>query len=112
MARPTRGQQRFRRSQVWQCRAASLAYQIERLNIGAQPEALAHITGEPGAEVAGAGADKNCVNLRGSEPGLVECESGGLPGEGGCVDGEAGMHSVGSQDERVLQIRYRQMAGF
>ncbi len=93
-------------------RCVDLADQIDRLNIGTQPEVLAHLTGEPGAQVTGAGADETGIYLRGQELGQVKSPHGGLPSQTGSAGGEAGMQCVGGQDERILQIHDRPKVAF
>jgi len=111
MLRPICRQQRFRGPQVWQRRAATLPDQIKRQHVGAQTQAFADITGQPGTQITGAGADDHGVHTRRCEPGRGEGAFGGLESESGSVLREARVHRVGRQDESFLQIRHRQVAG-
>jgi hypothetical protein len=111
MLRPVRRQQRFGDAPIRQRRATTLPNQIERHDIGAQPQPFADITGETWTQIAGAGADNDGINLRGRELGRGEGAFGGLGGEFGCVPGEAGVQRVGRQDKCLLQTLHRQMSG-
>jgi hypothetical protein len=82
-------QQRTPKLKVRQCRRAALADQIEGLHVGAQSQPFDHVTREPRAQVAGAGANDEHVDVGRLQPGPGQCAFGRLRGEQGRVSEEA-----------------------
>jgi hypothetical protein len=73
---------------------------------------LSEVAGESWAEVAGAGGDENCVDIRKFKSRFLESFSGGGLGKGGSVLLKAGNHFVGFEDKGILHLFEAKMAGF
>src|SRR5688572_20934648 len=65
------GNERIRKPHVGQRRAASLAYQVERLDIRAQTKSFGEIACKAGTEISGTGADHNGIDVGGSNAGVT-----------------------------------------
>ena len=63
--------------------AATEAYEIAQVGIGAEAEAFGNVAGGAGAEVAGAGAEEEGIDF-------LRCEAGFSQGFGECFGGECG----------------------
>ena len=109
MAAALRRDQALRGAQVGQRRGASLADQIETEDIGAQPEALAHIAREPGTQVAGAGADEHRVDVARLQVRIAQCRARRRRGELGRVAREPRVQRVGVGLERFFERLQREV---
>ena len=96
--------------QVRQGSRAALSHQIECHHVSAQAEALNHIAGKAGTEVAGAGADHNRVNGCRIDPGVGQRPPRRLGGEGGRVSQKPGCQRVRIDLENLVQRIHSQAA--
>jgi hypothetical protein len=105
-----RRQNRFRRAQVGDGRAAALADQVERKRVRPETEAFDHVTGEAGAKIAGAGADDDGVDGVLVEAGLLQRALRRLCGQRRGVLGETVVQRVGNEFEGEAEVGQREIA--
>ena len=91
--------------------AAAEADEVLEEGVGAEVERFRDVAGEAGAEVAGAGADEERVELIGAEAGLGEGGGERAGGEGGAGGAEEGVEFVGGAVEDFLDFRSGEVAG-
>jgi hypothetical protein len=92
--------------------ATALADEIEEGRGGRKPKAFGNIAGKAGAEVAGAGGDKEGIDLGGLELGFGQGALGGPGGKVGGVLAEAGHHGIGTEVEGFADLVQGEVAAF
>jgi hypothetical protein len=90
----------------------SEADKIEEGEGGRETQALSEVTGEPWAEVTGAGGDEESVDVGKLKSRFLESLSGCGLGKCGGVLLKAGHHFVGFEDKGILHLFEAKMAGF
>ena len=106
----TGGKDGFRRAEIRQRRATTLADEVERKNIRPQAELLRDIARQAGTEIAGASADDDGIHFGGLAVGIVQGAHGGFNGERGRVLGKAGLQRVRGLVKRLRERVERKMA--
>ena len=101
----TRGPQRGNRG------AATETDEILENRIGAQAELFGNVTGESRAEVTGAGADEQGVEVRGFEVGLGERGSESAGGKCGAFGAEDRVQFVGAPVEDFFDVGRGEVSG-
>ena len=98
-------EQRFGRAHVRQGGAASLADEIERKNVGRQAEPLGDVARQAGAQISGARADDDRVDVAGVEAGVGQRALGRLRRDRRRVLREARVEHVGIERETPRSAR-------
>ena len=98
-----RREQRARELQVGQRGGAALADQVVGLDVGAQAEPLDDVAGEARAQIAGAGADDDRVDVAARRARPRERRRAGLGGERRRVREEAPVERVGVDREHLVE---------
>ena len=98
-----RPEQRVRRAQVGQRRAAALADEIEQQRIGAQCQPLGDVARQSRAQVTGARADDERIDFAWRSARLVERMARGTCGQLGRLQRVAAMQDVRVELERLVE---------
>jgi len=108
--RLARVEKRASKLEIRKGRTATVANQIREKGAGAKAEEFADVTGETRAEVAGAGADDERVDLLGGCFGADEGLASSLGGDGGSVVSEAAVQGIGVAGEAFLEFAHGEIA--
>ena len=97
-------QERAGQMEIWKGGAETVPHEIGEVGIGSQAKAFADVTGEAGTDRAGAGADKERIELLEVYSGLFSGAAGGGFAHDGRVFRKSAMQRVWIERESLVQI--------
>ena len=99
------------RAQGGNGRAAAETDEILEKGIGAQPEFFGDVTRDAGAEIAGAGADQERVEVGGAKTNRGQRSRECARRQGGCLGAKDGVELVGGAFENVINLWRGEVSG-